>query len=163
MDCLSVRAGSNPVITADNMARSSNGRMRGPHPRDTGSSPVRVTERLKEHSQVAEPVYARRSERRVRKDMRVRPSPWLLEHCRCDRCPIGFHTAGALGSIPRPATCCGWASAHSGLISLNGRVRPPDPRLTAEYANWQSGHVESVAILQVRLLPRSLFDPVVQW
>ena len=25
MDCLSVRAGSNPVVTADNMARSSNG------------------------------------------------------------------------------------------------------------------------------------------
>ena len=29
----------------------------------------------------------------------------------------------------------------------------------AEYANWQSGHVEGVAILQVRLLPDGLGRP----
>ena len=32
------------------------------------------------------------------------------------------------GSIPGPATC-GWASAHPGLISLDRRVRLPDPLL----------------------------------
>ena len=42
----------------------------------------------------------------------------------------GFHKPGPPGATPGPAT--------------------------AEYANRQSGHVESVAILQVRLLPRSL-------
>ena len=78
---------------------------------------------------------------------------WILQ---VGRRPTSFHEAGVPGSIPGTATCCGWASAHSGLISLNSRVRPPDPLLMAEYANWQSGHVESVAILQVRLLPRSL-------
>ena len=42
------------------------------------------------------------------------------------------------------------------LVSLNGRVRPPDPLLMAEYANRQSGHVESVAILWVRIPPEPL-------
>ena len=45
MDCLSVRAGSNPVITAEkHKARSSNGRMRDPHSRGMGSIPIRVTD-----------------------------------------------------------------------------------------------------------------------
>ena len=66
-------AGSTPARRTDNTARSSNGRMRDPHSRDMGSirAPTRsvgrrVTDRLKQQSQVAEPVYARRSERRVR-------------------------------------------------------------------------------------------------
>jgi len=46
------------------------------------------------------------------------------------RDPTSFHAAGVPGSIPGPATCCGWASAHSGLISRNCRVRPPDPPFT---------------------------------
>ena len=59
----------------------------------------------------------------------------------------------------------GWASAQPGLISQDRRVRPPDPLLhSAGYANWQSGHVEGVAILWVRHPPRSLakLDRVVQ-
>ena len=51
----------------------------------------------------------------------------------------------------------GWASAHRSLISLDRRVRPPDPPLeTTGYANRQSGQVESLVILWVRLPPRSL-------
>jgi hypothetical protein len=42
------------------------------------------------------------------------------------RDPTGFHTAGVPGSIPGPATC-GWASAHSGLISLDRRCATPGP------------------------------------
>ena len=46
-------------------------------------------------------------------------------------------------------------------------LRPPGATpgpATAEYANWQSDQVESLVILQVRLLPRSLtHGPVVQW
>ena len=129
---LSSFGGSTPSRRTYNMARSSSGRMRDPQSRGMGSIPIRVTDRLRKQSQVAEPVYARRSERRAREGMRVQLSPWLLTktQCRCDKCPTGFHTAGSLGSIPRPATCRGWASAHSGLISRNGRVQPPDPPLT---------------------------------
>ena len=58
------------------MARSSNGRMRDPHSRDAGSIPARVTD----NSQVVEPGYTRRSERRALCGMGVRISPWLLEH-----------------------------------------------------------------------------------
>jgi hypothetical protein len=38
----------------------------------------------------------------------------------------------------------------------------PGPATTG-YANWKSGEVESLVTLQVRLLSRSLNDPVVQW
>jgi len=31
----------------------------------------------------------------------------LVTHCRRGRCPTGFHTAGAPGSIPGPATAGG--------------------------------------------------------
>ena len=40
--------------------------------------------------------------------------------------PNGLSYGLSSGSIPESATC-GWASAHSGLISLNSRVRHPDP------------------------------------
>lgn len=112
------------------MARSSNGRMRDPHSRDTGSTPVRVT--LQEHfeyGQVAELADARRSERRARSGVGVQLSPWLLQHCRCGRRPVGFHKLDLPGSIPGPATCCGWASAQRSFIRFACRVRPPDPLL----------------------------------
>ena len=62
--------------------------------------------------------------------MGVRISPWSLR-CRW---------AGAQPALMRPArpdryrdlqlnTCCGWAKAHPGPISLDRRVRPPDPLL----------------------------------
>ena len=50
-------------------------RMRDPHSRDAGSTPARVTN----DSQVVELGYTRRSERRARKGMGVRISPWLLK------------------------------------------------------------------------------------
>ena len=62
---------------------------------------------------------------------------------------------------PNPLLRCkqqrGWASAQPGLISQDRRVRPPDPLLTkVEYANRQSGKHERLVILQVRLLSRLL-------
>jgi hypothetical protein len=66
-----------------------------------GSIPARATE----HDQVAQLVDARRSERRAaRHGSSTLP---LVTHCRRGRCPTGFHTAGALGSIPGPATAGG--------------------------------------------------------
>ena len=41
-------------------------------------------------------------------------------------------------------------------MTTPGRVRPPDPRLPAEYANRQSGQVEGLVTLWVRLPPRLL-------
>ena len=78
MDCLSVRAGSNPVITADKRPVRLAARMRDPHSRGMGSIPIRVTDRLKLHSQVAETADARRSERRAHLGVGVQVSPWLL-------------------------------------------------------------------------------------
>ena len=40
-------------------------------------------------------------------------------------CPAGV----GVRISPSSLNHCGWASAHSGLISLDSRVRPPDPRL----------------------------------
>ena len=72
-------------------------------------------------------VDTRRSEGRARRGVRVQVSPWLLtERLQVGRDPTGFHTAGVPGSIPGPATC-GWASAHSGLISLDCRCATPGP------------------------------------
>ena len=42
--------GSTPSRRTDNMARSSSGRMRDPHSRGMGSIPIRVTDRLRQHS-----------------------------------------------------------------------------------------------------------------
>ena len=126
--------------------------MRDPHSRDAGSTPVRAAE----YGQVAELGYTRRSERRARKGVRVRLSPWLL-YCRCGRCPTGFHKAGEPGSIPGSATR-GWASAQRSLISSDRRVRPPDP----PRPSTQTGKAvtpQSVAILWVRLPLRSLTIP----
>ena len=87
------------------------------------------------------------------------------------RDPTGFHTAGEPGSIPGPAidNCCGWASAHPGLISLDSRCATPGPatygrvRKQAKRSPTNASvGARSVAILQVRLLPRSLDDPVLQ-
>lgn len=56
-------------------------------------------------------------------------------------CPAG---AGVQVS-PSSLNHCGWASAHSGLISLDSRVRPPDPRLALiRYANRQSEQAENL-------------------
>ena len=136
------------------------------------------------NGQVAELEDARRSERRAREGMRVRLSPWLLERPELGDQRLESMTSSSLSSLVsklQSPFCCGWASAQRGLISLARRVRLPDPLLdrtdrqfcgtdwqsvlrerqsvlhqSAEYANRQSGHVEGVAILQVRLLPRSL-------
>lgn len=131
------------------------------HGFDSGTD-AQCWSRVTEDNQVAELVYARRSERRARMGMRVQLSPWLLDFIagatdvQPARAPTeSWSAAGALGSIPRPATC-GWASAHSGLISLNGRVRLPDPLLDkAEHANWQSGHRP---IRLRRIVARSIGD-----
>ena len=56
-----------------------------------------------------------------------------------------------------------WASAQLGLISPDRRVRLPDLQLDMpRYANWQSGEVESLVILWVRLPLSVTYDPVVQ-
>ena len=58
----------------DNMARSSNGRMRDPHSRDMGSIPIRVADTAKWRNW-----YTRDAQNVVSaSDMRVRLSPWLL-------------------------------------------------------------------------------------
>ncbi len=115
------------------------------------------------NGQVAQLEDARRSERRARKGLGVQISPWSLTHCRRGRCPTGFHKAGSPGSIPGPAIR-GWASAHPGLMSLDSRVRPPDPPLMTGYANRHSGEVES--LVPVGSIPTSVTDkepdPVVQ-
>ncbi len=77
---------------------------------------------------------ATESESRVESRSRNRePRCWLwtlssrlLTLLQVGRDPTGFHTAGVPGSIPGPATC-GWASAHSGLISLDCRCATPGP------------------------------------
>ncbi len=146
-------AGSTPARRTDNMARSSIGTgHRSLKPERPGSIPARATA----YDRVAQLVDARRSERRAARHGSS-SLPLVTDDCRRGRCPTGSHKAGAPGSIPGPATatCCGWASAQPGLISLDGRVRPPDPPLTTGYANWQSDEVESLVILWVRRPPRS--------
>ena len=151
--------GSIPSRPTDITARWSSGRMRDSHSRGAGSIPARVTDTAKWRNLV----YARHSECRVHRTCEFDPrlgystTRW---HCRCGRCPTGFHKAGEPGSIPGSATR-GWASAQPSLISSDCRVRPPDPpfNYTAEYANRQSGHVESVAILRVRLQPWKQLSP----
>ena len=111
---------------------------------------------------MVELVDTRRSERRAAlAALGVRISPWSLTHCRRGRCPTDSHEIGVPGSIPGPATCCGWASAPPGLISLDGRVRPPDPPLATGYANWHSGEVESLVPVGSSPTPVTE-DPVVQ-
>ena len=46
--------------------------------------------------------------------------------------------------------------AHPGLMSLDSRVRPPDPPLMTGYANWHSGEVES--LVPVGSSPTSVTD-----
>lgn len=102
-------------------------RTSAPHAEKAGSIPARAA---RQDDHVVELADTRRSERRALAALGVRLSPWSLTHCRRGRCPTGSHKAGLPGSIPGPATwktCCGWASAHPGLISLDRRVRPPDP------------------------------------
>src|SRR5262249_12019814 len=71
--------------------------------------------------------------------------------------PARSHKPYHAGSNPAPATFPGWASAQPWLIPTAGQVRPLNPELVlAEYANRQSGQVESLAILWVQLPPRSL-------
>ena len=56
-------------------------------------------------------------------------------------CPAGV----GVRISPSSLNHCGWASAHSGLISLDSRVRPPDPRLALiRYANRQSEQAENL-------------------
>ena len=77
----------------------------------------------------------------------VQLSPWLLDVNRLQvgRRPVGFHTPDLPGSIPGPATRRGWASAHSGLISLNCRVRPRIRYFDmTRYANRQSEQAENL-------------------
>ena len=118
-----MRAGSNPVITAEQpLARSSNGS--GYETlilRDTGSTPVRAAY----DGEVVESVDTRRSECRA------------LAACEFDSRLRHLNLAGGLGpnwlSYGRCArfdtgTCnCGWASAHPGLISLDCRCATPGP------------------------------------
>ena len=67
-------AGSTPARRTDNMARSSNGRMRAPQARDTGSTPVRAADIAKWRNW-----YTRDVQNVVSaSDMRVRLSPWRL-------------------------------------------------------------------------------------
>jgi hypothetical protein len=82
MDCLSVRAGSNPVITAEkHKARSSSGRMRDPHSRGMGSIPIRVTDIAKWRNQQT-------------RDVQTVVSIWAWE-CKS---PLGYlNDAGATG------------------------------------------------------------------
>ena len=148
----------------------------GPQPGRT-RGPVRFPSESLDAAKWWNLVDTRRSEGRARKGVRVQVSPWLLtERLQVGRDPTGFHTAGVPGSIPGPATC-GWASAHSGLISLDCRCATPGPatrgvsillainaqwhegslpHLAAEYAKQAKRRVENLVILQVRFLPRSL-------
>lgn len=80
---------------------------------------------------------AQRSECPAGCGFRVQLSPWLL-------------------STLSSETTMRVSQAHPGLISLDRRVRPPNPLLhSAGYANWQSDEVESLVTLWVRLPPRS--------
>lgn len=142
--------------------------MRDPHSRDTGSTPVRAAD----YGQVVKLGYTRRSERRARKGVRVRLSPWLLatearRACEESRAKAvvakdDADAAGAQLAFIRPVS-----PARYRDLQLRVGQRPAEPHkfrppgatpgpATAEYANRQSGHVESVAILWVRLPLRSL-------
>ena len=131
--------GSTPSRRTDNLARSSNGsgyetlilviRVRLPYGLLTPSAATCLHGVKRwQHSQVAEQVYARRSERRARKGMRVQLSPWLLSFAggqapnqlscgRCARldtgtcnllrvgqCSFGPHKPERPGATPGPAT-----------------------------------------------------------
>ena len=110
--------------------------MRDPHSRGVGSIPIRVTEIAKwrnwytRDAQNVVPAWACEFDSRLGYliSLQVRQVSNRLSYGRCARLDT--------------ETCnLRVASAHSVLISLNGRVRPLDPPLdTAEYANWQSGH-----------------------
>jgi hypothetical protein len=109
-----------------------------------GSIPVRVAE---ECSQVVEywraPTVgwsARRSERRAHCGRGSSSLPLATDGLQVGWDPTGFHTAGEPGSIPGPATDkrCGWASAHSGLISLDCRCATPGPA-TDSWPSTQTG------------------------
>ena len=162
--------GSTPSRRTDNMARSSSGRMRDPHSRGMGSSPVRVTKLAKwwngRHATLRTSCRMRRGGSNL---------PLVTDrYCRCGRCPAGFHTAGPPGSIPGPATAASAAlclrqqklleeqesrsrvgQCSSGFHMPRPSGATPEPA-TAGYANWQSGEVESLVTLWVRLPPRSL-------
>src|SRR5436190_18991240 len=79
--------------------------------------------------------------------------------------------ADTRGSGPRAPTGVGvrlspWSlqagRARPTLIRSACPVRVRGLQLPAEYANWQSGQVESLATLWVRLPPRSLHGLLVQ-
>ncbi len=153
---LSSFGGSTPSRRTYNTARSSNGRMRDPHSRDMGSIPIRVTDIAKWRNRYTRDAQNVVSTRTCEFDSRL---GYLRKH---DAGATGVQLAFIrpvrsaryrdLQLIADQPTVGARASAHSGLISRNCRVQPPDPLLkTAEYANRQSGHVESVAILWVRL------------
>ncbi len=117
MDCLSVRAGSNPVVTA--LESTNRGAVRcwtcseSFKLAHTGSIPVRVT-RARCDAGLAASLSCQPT--RVRFPSGSHP-------CRLGRCLAGSHKAGAPGSIPG-LQLADRASAGPGLISLPGRVRP---------------------------------------
>ena len=121
------------------------------------------------NGQVAQLEDARRSERRARKGLGVQISPWSLKHCRRGRCPTGFpyrpvrpvrYRGLQLAGGPGPTG----PGTDRRLVSLDRRVRLPDPPLMTGYANWHSGEVES--LVPVGSSPTSVtdkeHDPVVQ-
>ena len=100
-DCLWVRLPPvllAPVATANQWPVGLTARMRDPHSRGMGSIPIRVTDIAKWRN------WDTRGAQNVVSLRHASSNLALATFCRCDRCPAGFHTAGPLGSIPRPAT-----------------------------------------------------------
>ena len=146
--------------------------MPAPHAGEAGSIPARAAE---EDDQVAQLVDARRSERRARKGLGVRPSPWSLKYCRRGRCPTGSHKAGAPGSIPGPATAgepalirasYAWTAGcdtfaveqgHVGVLFEDGRYVETLP--PGKYAFWKN--VATNSKLNVVLSEKGLAERVV--
>ena len=127
-------AGSTPARRTDNTARSSIG---------IGYQTLDLARRVRFphgllQDQVVQLEDTRRSERRARKGLGVQISPWSLLGLQARQVPnwLRAPSEGWSGRCARfdtgacnLETCCGWASAQPGLISLDRRVRPPDPPL----------------------------------
>ena len=127
-------AGSTPARRTDNTARSSIG---------IGYQTLDLARRVRFphgllQDQVVQLEDTRRSERRARKGLGVQISPWSLLGLQARQVPnwLRAPSEGWSGRCARfdtgacnLETCCGWASAQPGLISLDSRVRPPDPPL----------------------------------
>ena len=161
-------AGSTPARRTRHGSFVYRHRTSAPHAEKAGSTPARATE----HDQVAQLADARRSERRAARHGSS-TLPLVTDTLQARQVPDAEtrntkHEIRNKSKIPNPNEIgnfgfrysdfgfefCGWASAQPGLISLDGRVRPPDPPRPGTRIGIAAR--SRASCLWVRLPPRSL-------